>query len=180
MTRQEFVQTYYPAVAALTAGTGIFPETVLSAAILESSDANGNVGASTLASKYNNYFGLKAGTSWQGKVVDMPTYEYQNGQRVLVHDYFRVYPSFIDSAADYVRLLTTASRYQIVRDSTSPEQQFQMLQKAGYATDPAYAAKLLSIYNDIRGFIASHPAGTAAGLAVVGLAALLYYLLTKR
>lgn len=179
MTREEFVKTYYPAVAALVSGTGILPETVLTVAILESSDSSGNVGGSTLASKYNNYFGIKAGSSWTGPVVDMPTYEYINGQKTLVHDYFRVYPSFIASAGDFVKLLTTASRYKPVLQADTAQAQFQALQQAGYSTNPSYASILSKVWQSVSGFVSNNPLASS-GLAVVGLAALLAFLLANR
>ena len=50
--------------------TGFFPSVIIAQAAIES-----NWGQSALAAKYNNYFGIKAGSSWTGKTVNMQTNE---------------------------------------------------------------------------------------------------------
>jgi len=71
------------------------------------------------------------------------TTEYRGGEPVKMVQRFRAYASAADSFADYARLVGTSPRYAAVKAAGGDAQQFaQGLQKAGYATDPAYAEKL--------------------------------------
>ncbi|WP_182853024.1 glucosaminidase domain-containing protein [Arsenophonus endosymbiont of Aleurodicus floccissimus] len=54
----------------------------------------------------HNLFGIKSGKNWRGKVTNIVTTEYIDGQAVKIRDDFRVYPSYFDAVADYVNLLT--------------------------------------------------------------------------
>lgn len=91
----------------------------------------------------NNLFGIKAGTGWSGPSVEVTTTEYRDGTPVKLVQRFRAYASTAESFADYARLIGTSPRYAAVRAAGGDAQQFALgLQKAGYATDPAYAAKL--------------------------------------
>ena len=91
----------------------------------------------------NNLFGIKAGAGWNGPSVEVMTTEFRDGQAQKVVQRFRAYATPADSFADYARMLSTSPRYQAVRAAGDDAQQFaQGLQKAGYATDPAYAEKL--------------------------------------
>jgi peptidoglycan hydrolase FlgJ len=94
-----------------------------------------------------NLFGIKAGRSWSGEQVVKPTLEFSNGRFVKMREPFRAYGSFAESFQDYAELLSRSSRYQLaLKNSAEPSRFFQELQRAGYATDPGYAAKLSSIY----------------------------------
>ena len=142
MTREEYIEKYYGEVIQATRGTKVFPEVAIMQGALES----GN-GASSLASKYNNHFGIKADSSWKGEVVKLPTREVINGKSVTVNEPFRVYTTARDSFRDYVRFLQDNPRYKKagVFDAKTPQQQAEALQKAGYATDPDYASTLKSM-----------------------------------
>ena len=95
-----------------------------------------------------NLFGIKAGAGWQGKVAEVTTTEYQNGVARKTVARFRAYDSYEASFKDYARLLTQSPRYAKVSQQTGSVQAFATgLQRAGYATDPAYAAKLSRAIN---------------------------------
>jgi flagellar protein FlgJ len=97
----------------------------------------------------HNLFGIKATGSWQGKVVEAVTTEYMNGVAHRKTEKFRAYDSYADGFKDYARLLTQNPRYEKVISNSQDASSFaQGLQKAGYATDPNYAAKLTSIINN--------------------------------
>lgn len=89
--------------------------------------------------KGNNYFGIK------GRGQDFATHEYVNGEKVYVVDSFRAYKSMEDSFDDYGRFLSTQPRYADAFKTNSPEEFAKELQRAGYATDPEYANKLILI-----------------------------------
>lgn len=93
----------------------------------------------------HNLFGIKA-NGWQGERATSGTHEYVNGVRRNETASFRAYNSVGESFADYVRLLKTSPRYQNALQAGSDVRSFaQGLQRAGYATDPTYAAKIAAI-----------------------------------
>lgn len=95
-----------------------------------------------------NLFGIKAGPGWQGKVAEVTTTEYENGVAKKTVARFRAYDSYEESFKDYARLLTQSPRYAKVSQQTGSVQAFATgLQRAGYATDPAYATKLSRAIN---------------------------------
>lgn len=95
-----------------------------------------------------NLFGIKAGASWTGKVAEITTTEYVNGVAKKQVAKFRAYDSYEDSFKDYARLISESPRYAKARAQTGSAQAFASgLQKAGYATDPEYAAKLSRAIN---------------------------------
>jgi len=98
---------------------------------------------------WNNLVGLKVGSGkpnqyWDGSSVRTGTWEVINGYRVDTTANWRAYRSIEDCFRDQ-DLLFQLSRYARVRTARSPEEQAHMLQECGYATDPAYASKLVSI-----------------------------------
>ena len=95
-----------------------------------------------------NLFGIKAGASWTGKVAEVTTTEYVNGVAQKRVAKFRAYDSYEDSFKDYARMINESPRYAKARMQTGSAKDYAMgLQKAGYATDPEYAAKLSRAIN---------------------------------
>ncbi|MGI9218918.1 MAG: flagellar assembly peptidoglycan hydrolase FlgJ [Hydrogenophaga sp.] len=95
-----------------------------------------------------NLFGIKATSSWKGKVAEVVTTEYVNGVPRKQVAKFRAYDSYADSFRDYARLIGNSPRYDQAMDQIASLQGFATgLQKAGYATDPQYAAKLSRAIN---------------------------------
>lgn len=96
----------------------------------------------------NNLFGIKAGPGWKGKVATATTTEYVNGVPTTRVERFRAYDTPADSFKDYAKLITNNPRYEKVLASAKDASGFAHgLQRAGYATDPLYAAKLTRIIN---------------------------------
>jgi len=125
--------------------TGIPAKFMLGQAALESGwgkhEARGRDGSAS-----RNLFGIKAGADWKGKVVESTTTEYVNGVPRTKVEKFRAYDSYADSFKDYAKLLANNKRYEKVLASGGDASSFAHgLQKAGYATDPHYAAKLTRI-----------------------------------
>ena len=90
-----------------------------------------------------NLFGIKAGKGWTGKVAEVTTTEYIDGAPRKVVAKFRAYGSYEESFKDYARLINESPRYEKARAKTHSALAYAAeLQKAGYATDPQYAAKL--------------------------------------
>jgi len=91
----------------------------------------------------HNLFGIKAGGSWTGPTVAVTTTEYIGGEPRKVTARFRAYDSYEESFRDYARLIGNSPRYEKARASVSSVSAYASeLHRAGYATDPAYAAKL--------------------------------------
>jgi peptidoglycan hydrolase FlgJ len=94
-------------------------------------------------SSSHNLFGIKAGPGWNGKVVKAVTTEYVDGVPQTKVEKFRAYDSYADSMRDYAHMISSNPRYGQVLASAGDASAFAHgLQKAGYATDPNYAAKL--------------------------------------
>jgi len=107
-----------------------------------------------------NLFGIKADRGWQGDSVGVGTLEYRNGEMRREQARFRAYETPADSFIDYVAFLRRNPRYGEALKSRSGEEFIRGLQKAGYATDPRYADKILGIRDRvlaIAGAIDSQP-----------------------
>ena len=99
-------------------------------------------------SSSHNLFGIKAGAGWTGKVAEVTTTEFVDGVAQKGKARFRAYDSYADAFKDYARMISESPRYAKVRELTGSAQSFASgLQKAGYATDPDYAAKLSRAIN---------------------------------
>ena len=95
-----------------------------------------------------NLFNVKAHRNWSGEKAAQSTIEFEAGVAVRKTEPFRVYNNFTESFSDFVNFLKSNQRYQDALNNTGDSEQFlQDLQKAGYATDPNYANKIIGILN---------------------------------
>ncbi len=125
--------------------TGIPAKFMLSQAALETGWGRREI-RNQDGSSANNLFGIKAGPGWKGKVATAVTTEYVNGVPQTRVEKFRAYESYADSFKDYAKLITNNPRYEKVLANAKDAAGFAHgLQRAGYATDPLYAAKLSKI-----------------------------------
>jgi len=98
-----------------------------------------------------NLFGIKAGARWTGPVTEATTTEYVGGKAHKVTQRFRAYSSYAESFADYAGTIRNNPRYASVVAAGNDAAGFaQGLQRAGYATDPAYASKLAKVIDATR------------------------------
>lgn len=106
---------------------------IIAQAILES-----GWGESKLASQYHNYFGLKTGTKWTGKAVNLKTQEeYTVGTRTTITDAFRMFDSLEEGVKGYFEFIQLA-RYQNLRGITDPQKYLETIKADGYATSSTY------------------------------------------
>ena len=106
---------------------------IIAQAILES-----GWGESKLAAEYHNYFGLKCGSKWSGKSVNMKTQEeYSPGTKTTITDFFRVFDSMEDGVKGYFGFIQLP-RYQNLRGITDPRKYLQTIKDDGYATSSTY------------------------------------------
>ena len=116
---------------------------VIAQAILES-----GWGESKLATEYHNYFGLKCGTLWQGKSVNMKTQEeYEPGVKTTVSDNFRVYESLDDGVKGYYEFIQLA-RYQNLKGITDPRKYVETIKADGYATSSTYVDQIMKLIEE--------------------------------
>jgi len=131
---------------------GVDPRYLVAQAALETGWGKSVMRAQDGSSSHN-LFGIKAGTSWKGDSARAITSEFRNGEMVKETAEFRSYDSYKDSFHDLVTLLQTNNRYQeVVKSADNPEQFVRELQKAGYATDPAYASKISQIARQMTSY----------------------------
>lgn len=144
---QDFVARHNTAAEKAEAETGIPAAFILSQAAHESGWGQREI-KNADGSSSHNVFGIKAGASWKGAVTEVTTTEYVNGQPQKVKAKFRAYATPEDAFRDYANLIKNSPRYAKVVEQGGTAQGFAVnLQRAGYATDPAYAAKLGRVIN---------------------------------
>ena len=143
----DFVQRHTQAAQAAEAATGIPAAFMIGQAAHESGWGRREI-LNADGSPSNNLFGIKAGADWKGPVAETTTTEYVDGRAVKTVARFRAYASPAESFADYARLMKDSPRYQQVLAQAQDAGSFASgLQRAGYATDPAYAEKLTRVIN---------------------------------
>ena len=144
--RQQFIQKIAEYVQKYAYVYGIVVHSpIIAQAILES-----GWGESKLAATYHNYFGLKCGTKWTGKSVNMTTQEeYTAGTLTTIKDNFRVYDSMEEGVKGYFEFIQLA-RYQNLKGITDPKTYLQTIKDDGYATSSTYVTNtyaLVTQYN---------------------------------
>ena len=139
-----FVEKIGDAAVAVAQKSGIPTELIMSQAALESGWGRREIRDESGQTSHN-IFGIKATGNWKGRVVHVTTTEYIDGVPRKVVQPFRAYESYEESLQDYARLLTENPRYEKVLKAGNAEQAAVEVQKAGYATDPKYAEKLIGI-----------------------------------
>ncbi|MGE5451902.1 MAG: flagellar assembly peptidoglycan hydrolase FlgJ [Acidobacteriota bacterium] len=144
---ERFVRKHQWAAQAAERATGIPASNIIGQAALESGWGKHEIKMKDGTSSHN-LFGIKAGADWKGKVAEVTTTEYFNGVAKKVTAKFRAYDSYAEAFTDHARLLSQSPRYsQTVAMADSVKDYAKGLQKAGYATDPAYADKLTKTIN---------------------------------
>lgn len=143
MTKAEFVQNVIPRIAYIAKQKGYkYPSAIIAQAICESA-----WGTSSLSSKYYNFFGMKCGSSWKGKSVNLKTKEeYKVGTLTTIKDNFRAYDSIDDGINGYFDFIQK-TRYQNLKEATSPEDYIKKLKNDGWATSSTYINTLTNILN---------------------------------
>jgi flagellar protein FlgJ len=140
-----FVDKMAAPAQAASAATGIPARFIVGQAALESGWGKGEIKNANGTSSHN-VFGIKATSDWTGKTVSAVTTEYINGKPRKVVQKFRAYDSYADAMTDYAKMLRDNPRYASVLSGSHDAASFAHgMQKAGYATDPHYAKKLISI-----------------------------------
>ena len=145
MKKSEFIPTVAPLVQAENKKRGypLFSSVVIAQAICES-----GWGQSKIMMKANAIFGIKATSSWKGKVYNAKTSEVYDGVNYTeITACFRAYDSLAGSVADYFDLICSLSRYKGALYTSSPLACITAIKNGGYATSPTYVNTIMSIIN---------------------------------
>lgn len=134
MTRQEYIRKYQLLAISEMNRSGIPASIKMAQACLESSDGN-----SEMSRKSNNHFGIKCKSNWTG------ARSYHDDDEKS--ECFRKYKNVEDSYVDHTNFLMSNPRYNTLfqLESTNFAGWARGLKKAGYATDPRYAEKVIEI-----------------------------------
>jgi peptidoglycan hydrolase FlgJ len=142
---QAFVRSILPHAEKAAAELGIPARVLVAQAALETGWGRHTMRRDDGSPAFN-FFGIKADTRWQGDKVQTMTSEYENGAMRAERAEFRAYDSPAAAFDDYVRFLRVNPRYaEALRHGGDVQHFAKGLQQAGYATDPAYAQKILRI-----------------------------------
>ncbi len=104
-------------------------------------------GTSSLGAKYHNYFGMKCGSSWKGKSVNLATKEeYTPGTLTNIKANFRAYDSMDEGIRGYFEFIS-AKRYANLKSAKTPKEYLEMIKADGYATSSTYVNTNMSCVN---------------------------------
>lgn len=142
-SQEDFVQKLMPYALKAVEGEGFNPLVLVAQAALET-------GWGQHVPAGNNYYGIKADSSWTGDREDLSSPEFEGGSMVSRISSFRSYANLLDSMKDYIDFIKSNPRYgQAVSKSFDTDGYFDEIARAGYATDPDYATKLKNISRKI-------------------------------
>jgi flagellar protein FlgJ len=149
--QQAFLESIAPWAREAADKLGVAPELVSAHAALESGWGQRPL-RNADGSSTHNLFGIKAGNSWHGDVAESATTEYVGGAALKTSARFRAYPDQASAFRDYAQMLIDNPRFRGALGAGSDAHAFASgLAKGGYATDPAYAAKLSRLAVRLQG-----------------------------
>ncbi|WP_423821828.1 flagellar assembly peptidoglycan hydrolase FlgJ [Salinisphaera sp. SPP-AMP-43] len=163
---RDFVDRLGTAADGAASKTGLSSRLILAQAALETGWGRHETTTES-GQPSHNVFNIKS-TGWDGASTEITTHEFAQGAMQRTRAGFRVYDSYEQAFDDYARLINDSPRYAPARDADSPEAAARALQAGGYATDPNYADKLVSVMDRIpasqRGGLFADSAGAVVDL----------------
>jgi len=143
---ERFIEVLRPHAEKAARELGVDANLLLAQAALETGWGRAVIKHANGANSHN-LFNIKADQRWQGPQAVVNTLEYENGVAQRKKAAFRSYASYEESFRDYVAFLKENPRYnEALRQTEQPARYIRALQRAGYATDPRYADKVMKIY----------------------------------
>ena len=138
--REQFIGTIGPIISRIAKERGYHVASpIIAQALVES-----RYGESSLGRVYHNYFGMKCGSAWKGKSVNLKTKEeYTVGNLTTIRDNFRVYDSMEEGVSGYFDFIAS-KRYANLKTATNPREYLEMIKADGYATSSTYVTTNLS------------------------------------
>jgi flagellar protein FlgJ len=147
-SKQEFMNQLLPHAQQAASALGVDANLLLAQAALETGWGQAVIKNGQGETSFN-LFNIKADKSWQGKQAKSVTLEFDGGVAKKEMAGFRSYDSYKASFEDYVNFIKSNPRYsEALKKTGNAAQYISELQQAGYATDPQYASKVMSIYNN--------------------------------
>ncbi len=141
----QFVQELMPHAQAVANQLGIKPEVIVAQSVLETGWGKHTMRHNDGSVSFS-LFGIKADHRWSGDTVQVSTLEFKDGHMQKETAQFRAYDSVGEAIQDYVHFIKNNARYKNALNNNGDDIHYvKGLQKAGYATDPAYAKKILNI-----------------------------------
>jgi flagellum-specific peptidoglycan hydrolase FlgJ len=140
--QEQFIDSIGEAAVESADRTGVPASVTIAQAILES-----YWGSSRLAREANNFFGIKAQSkNGPAGAVWFDVWEVIGGRNVFRSEAFRAYNTIAESFIDHGRFFLENGRYSAaMADRDDPKQFARAINRAGYATDPGYASKLIGL-----------------------------------
>ncbi|WP_435274301.1 flagellar assembly peptidoglycan hydrolase FlgJ [Psychrobium sp. nBUS_13] len=148
-SQQDFVDQMMPYAQKAAKLLGISPQTMIAQAALETGWGQKIVGSEKGEFSFN-LFNIKADKRWQGDKTDVSTIEYRDGVALKEKASFRRYQDFEQSFKDFGQFLNNSPRYEKALSKVENSASFlHELQQAGYATDPNYASKIMTVLKQV-------------------------------
>lgn len=140
--KNKFADAIYETVNKVNKEKGykLFNSVIIAQSVLET-----GWGQSNIMMKANALFGIKAGTGWKGKVYSSSTLEIYDGVEKTELATFRAYNNIEESIRDYYNLIE--KNYKKALGCGSQKESIEAIKNGGYATDPDYVNKIMSIIN---------------------------------
>lgn len=147
IAKQVFMNQMLPHAQQAASELGVDAKVLLAQAALETGWGQSVIKNGQGESSFN-LFNIKADKGWQGKQARVSTLEYDGAVARKEMAGFRLYDSYKQSFDDYVNFIKSNPRYsEALKKAGNAAQYVRELQKAGYATDPRYAEKVMNIFN---------------------------------
>lgn len=142
-----FAHKFYNAVKVIAPKYNLVcPEAITAQACIES-----RYGDSKLSKNYHNYFGMKCGSRWTGKSVNMNTKEeYKAGVTTNIKANFRAYDTLEQGVEGYCKFITDYKRYSNLLGVKDATVYFQRIKNDGWATSSTYVNTLRSCYLSLK------------------------------
>ncbi|OCH12893.1 MULTISPECIES: flagellar assembly peptidoglycan hydrolase FlgJ [unclassified Aliivibrio] len=146
---QQFVETMKPYAEKAAKALGVDSNVLIAQAALETGWGKKVIQNSVDSS--HNLFNIKADRSWQGDKIAKNTLEYHDNIAVTENAAFRSYDNYEESFSDFVRFLNQNPRYERALQQTQSSESFiKGIHSAGYATDPNYSDKVMSVMKTVE------------------------------
>ena len=143
--QREFMQSHRADALRAQQLTGVPASFILGQAALESGWGRREIRAADGAPSYN-LFGIKAGSGWQGRTVEVTTTEFDGGVARKTVQSFRAYDSYAAAFQDWALTIGHNQRYAAAFTAAGDAGGFAFgMQRGGYSSDPAYAEKLARV-----------------------------------
>ncbi|MCL1156716.1 flagellar assembly peptidoglycan hydrolase FlgJ [Shewanella inventionis] len=147
---QHFISVLYPHAEKAAKTLGTSAEVLIAQSALETGWGQKVVRRND-GTMSHNLFNIKADKRWQGEKTSVNTLEFEKGIPVQQKADFRMYDDLEQSFSDFVSFIGQGDRYEDARKvAAEPTQFIRALQKAGYATDPQYANKVINVMKSVK------------------------------